>query len=413
MGAGQSMIKAWLTGLFALAITAPALAQNPPPPAPTLAERMAANRHAIAFENGRLSGPGAALLNRAMADAQFFMVGEQHGTATIAAISAALHREAAAIGYNHAAMEIGPNSGVEVERLIRSGPGRLAAQFRTPTYSFAVAFLFWAEEAALAEQFVALSRARSDAIWGLDQEFVGALPLLLPRLDALARTPAQRAALAALRARAAAEPMALAQMPAAELEPLRLAFETDAAPAAAPMVADLILSNAIYAPFTGRGGSGLEANLTRETYLKRNFLRRFEAAERAEGRPPHVFLKFGANHVMRGFSTTNVPSLGNFIAEWGLSRGFGAANIFINCVGGEQNDPRTGADSPCENELPADSPLHTMMLDAPLTLFDLRSLRSPRLVDGLDPRTRRIILAFDFYLAVRNPRAATPLAAPR
>ncbi len=406
------MIKTWMVGL-ALAFSAPAFAQTPPPPAPTLAERLAANRYAIAFEDGRLGEPGATLLSRAMTEAQFFMVGEQHGTATIAQISAALHHEAAGIGYNHAAMEIGPASGVEVERLIRSGPGRLAAQLRTPAYSFAVAFLFWAEEGALAEQFVALSPARGDAIWGLDQEFVGALPLLLPRLEALARTPAQRAALATLRTRSATEPTALGQMPTADLEPLRLAFASNADPAAAEMVADLILSNRIYAPFTGRGGSGLEANLLRETYMKRNFLRRFEAAERAEGRPPRVFLKFGANHLMRGFSTTNVPSLGNFIAEWGLSRGFGAASIFIDCVGGKQNDPRTGANSPCDSELPADSPLRTMMLDAPLTLFDLRPLRSPRLVDPLDPQTRRIILAFDFYLPVRNPRAATPLTAPQ
>ena len=50
-----------------------------------------------------------------------------------------------------------------------------------------------------------------DAIWGLDQEFVGALPLLLPRLEALARTPAQRAALATLRTRSATEPTAWAR----------------------------------------------------------------------------------------------------------------------------------------------------------------------------------------------------------
>ncbi len=406
------MIKALMTG-FVVALAAPTFAQAPPPPAPGFAERLPANRHSISFEGGRLSGPGAALLTRAMTDSQFFMIGEQHGTATIAEIAAAFHRDAAGLGYTHAAMEIGPASGVEVERLIRSGPGRLAAHLRTPAYSFAVAFLFWAEETALAEQFVAASPARRDAIWGLDQEFVGALPLLLPRLDALARTADQRAALAALSARAATEQTALGQMPAADLEPLRLAFATDADPAAATMVADLILSNRIYAPFTGRGGSGLEANLLRETYMKQNFQRRFEAAERAEGRPPRVILKFGANHVMRGFSTTNVASLGNFIAEWGLSRGFAATNIFIDCVGGEQNDPRTGANSPCESALPADSPLRTMMLDAPLTLFDLRPLRAPRLVDSLDQRTRRIVLAFDFFLPVRNPRAATPLAPPR
>ena len=311
---------------------------------------------------------------------------------------------AAALGYDRSALEIGPHSAREVERVIRSGSGRLAAAMRTPERDFSIAFLFWAEESALAEQMVGLSPARADALWGLDQEFVGSLAWLLPRLETAARTPAQRAAVADLRARAAADPMALGNLPAEALTPLGAAFPGNA------LVADLLLSNRIYAPFTGRGGSGLEANTLRETYMKRNFLSLFEAAERRSGRPPRVFLKFGANHMMRGFSTTNIPSLGNFIAEWGLSRGFGTVNIFIDCVGGAQNDPRSGANSPCDSSdmLPADSPLHDMG-EGRLALFDLRPLRARIGRAEVDPLTRRLVLAFDFYLAVRDPGPATPL----
>lgn len=338
------MLKTWIAGaLLALPVAAPA---QPPQPVP-FAERVAANRYPLAFADGRLSGPGADLLAREIGTAHFFLVGEQHATATIAEIETALQRTAAEAGYAHTALEIGPTTAMEVERLVRSGPGRLTGYLRAPGHGFTVAFLLWTEEVALAEQAVTLSPAGANAIWGLDQEFVGSLPLLLPRLEALARTPAQREAVARLQVQSAANPMLLGTMPAADLEPLQAAFPFADNPVAAASVADLVLSNRIYAPFTGRGGSGYEANVARETYMKRNFLEAFTAAElgaeAADQSPPRVFFKFGANHMMRGFSTTDVPSLGNFVAEWGLSRGLTTANVYVGCVGGQQNDPQSAA----------------------------------------------------------------------
>lgn len=401
------MFKSWIAGLALIAGAHGAQAQTPPPP--SFPELIAANRHALSFEHGALSGPGADLLRREMAGAQFFLIGEQHATATIAEVSAALHRQSVGLGYHYSALEIGPHSAVEIERIARTGPGAVTAAIQAPGRDFTVAFLFWAEEAALAEQMVRLSPARSNAIWGLDQEFVGSLRLLMPRLEALARTPAQRQAVAALRARSDAEPMALGQMPMEALAPLRAAFGTQGEGGA--LVGDLVLSNRIYAPFTGRGGSGYAGNLARETYLKQNFLRQFTAAERRDRRPPRVFLKFGANHMMRGFSTTNVPALGNFIAEWGQSRGFGTVNVLIDCVGGQQNNPQTGENGPCDSRelLPDESPLHSQMAPGGMTLFDLRPLRARLARAEIDPLTRRAILAFDFYLAIRDARPATPL----
>lgn len=61
-------------------------------------------------------------------------------------------------------------------------------------------------------------------------------------------------------------PDAAGSAPAAELEPLRLFFPSQST--AAELVADMIESNRIYAPFTGRGGAMYEANLAREAYLK-------------------------------------------------------------------------------------------------------------------------------------------------
>ena len=48
-----------------------------------------------------------------------------------------------------------------------------------------------------------------------------------------------------------------------------------------------------------------------------------------QGSTPKVFLKFGANHVFDGRSTTNVLSLGNFVREIGWARGVESFNVRI------------------------------------------------------------------------------------
>lgn len=391
---------------LALAASTMAAAQSA---SPTFEQRIAASRSAIALSKDVLTGPGADLLASEMRASDFFLLGEQHGTASIAAIAAALHRTAASAGYEYVALEVGPNSASEAERMIRSGPGRLAAYIAEPGHAMSIAFLLWREEAGLAEQMVALSPHRSGALWGLDQEFVGAFAVLLPQLEALSRTEVQRDAVAAIRAKQTADPMALASLTAEELAPLERAFPVASDPDAAALIADILLSNRIYAPFLGRGGSGFAGNTTRETYLKANFQRRFEAAEKEAGHPPRVFLKFGANHMMRGFSATDVPALGNFIAEWGLSRGLKTTNIAIGCISGQMNALQSG-NVPCEPLAPPGSPLHTGLGPEPLTLIDLRPLRA-RLGDDVDFETRRLILAFDFYLVVRDAKPSTPIAA--
>ena len=147
--------------------------------------------------------------------------------------------------------------------------------------------------------------------------------------------------------------------------------------------------------------------------LKRQFLVQFGRSEATSGRSPKVFFKFGANHAMRGHSLSDVPAFGNFLAEWGLSRGFSMLNIAVDCIGGEQSDLRTGERTPCKSyvDLPADSPLRVAASSKALTVFDLRPLREV-MPKTIDPATKRLILAFDMYIPVPSPAAATMLARP-
>ena len=356
------------------------------------------------------SGPG---WERLMADgrrAQFFMVGEQHGVRDIALFVKAAHKELARTGgYTHSALEVGPYSTDFAENLIRQGPGRLAAYIGQPGHGFTIPFLFFAEEIALTEQIVESSPDKENALWGLDQEFVGAAPIAIHYLRSRARTPAQRTAVDGFASKSAGNPFFVSAMKAADLEPLRIAFSEDAE--AVGLVDALRLSNEIYQPFTGGGGPIQPANLKRENYMKTNFARQFEATERRLGAPPKVFMKMGGYHAMRGHSGTDVPSLANFLAEWGLPRGFELVNLMVDCNGGEALNPQTGKPAPCEPYFGKDT-LFGRLATEEVTLIDLRALR-PKLgaLKDVDAKTRQTILAFDYYLTIRDGKAASPVAA--
>lgn len=85
-----------LTVLFA----ASAFGQTAPPH-PLTAELQKV-RMPVVLKDGRLTGAGAELLHKELANTQFFLIGEEHGTADIARFSTALLPEAWKNGYRHA-----------------------------------------------------------------------------------------------------------------------------------------------------------------------------------------------------------------------------------------------------------------------------------------------------------------------
>ena len=382
-------------------------------PRPSAAEAIAANRLEIAeTAPGEYSGKGWDQLIADGANAHFFMIGEQHGTADIGRFGIAVHRELAKRGYSHAGYEVGPYSMDFAEGLIRSGKGRLASYLRQPGKSLVLPFLFFQEEVDLAEQIVAASPDRQDALWGLDQEFVASGPIAAELLHRLSTTPAEHAAAAALETKIKDSPMLVGERPWEDLAFLEAAYARN--PEASRLVEALKLSNRIYAPFTGRGGTGYAGNLEREHYMKRNFAARFAAAEQRNGRPPKVFFKFGGNHGQKGFTGTNVPGLGNFLHEWGVPRGLALVNVMVDCAGGSAGNPITGKAGPCESYFGEDSVLANVAKPSKMTLVDLRPLRPQlRQLGGLDEQSRRIILSYDYYLAIKDVEPATlTVAAP-
>ena len=388
-----------------------ALATAPAPAPDPVAAIRAQSQPIERTADGAHSGSAWDALVADMAGAQFAMVGEQHGSGDIARLETSLQAALAKRGFTHSALEVGPISTPFAERLIRSGPGKLQAYIAAPGHGLTLPFLFFGEEAVMAEAMVASSPDKVQALFGLDQEFVGAGPVIVEELRAAAQTPAQRQATADFAAAAAKDFQLVGTVTDEQLAPLARAFAAN--PRGMQIVEAMRITARIYQPFIKRIGFSYDANLERETYMKTNFVRDFEAAKRRNGKAPKVFLKFGGYHAMRGMSGTNVPGLGGFLAEWGLPQGYRLANIMIDCIGGESLNPQTGKAAPCEGYFGQDSQFYKAMADGPpVQIVNLKALRPLLRRLGVDAQTREVILAFDYYIAVRDGKAATPLGSP-
>jgi hypothetical protein len=90
------------------------------------------------------------------------------------------------------------------------------------------------------------------------------------------------------------------------------------------LVSALIKTRHIYTQH--ETGHAYDANRERALLLKANFLADYTALSIRLKRPPRVLLKFGANHLYRGFDTTNLADLGNFVTEF--ADGLGSTSPF-------------------------------------------------------------------------------------
>ena len=170
----RDILTAAGAALLAGAATTAARAQNAPPaapPAPSIEERLVArareNRHALAFDGRTFSGPGWDLLIEEGRKAKFFMLGEEHGLAENAHLSASLVETLAPMGYNRVAVEISPPMAQEVGAALDRGGLDGLKRFYAQTGAY-VAFYTMAEEAMfLARARKALPRGE-DALWGFD-----------------------------------------------------------------------------------------------------------------------------------------------------------------------------------------------------------------------------------------------------
>ncbi|MGA8267847.1 MAG: hypothetical protein WB787_08785 [Candidatus Acidiferrales bacterium] len=401
----------------------------------SLTDALKSGRSAISVKDYTLVGPGADVLRAATADAQFVLLGEDHGIAQIPQFAGALCAELAPRGFHNMAIETGPILTPEIERFARDPDGLSKLADFEKRYPAGIAFYNWREEFSLLQQCEKSGAPAAMHLWGLDQELMGAPSYVLDLLVRGATTPETRAAAERLLeenrqdyavSAKSGDPSELFLMkaPQAELDQFLALLKNQSGPMAhhnISLMESLLKSRDIYQKFMS--ASGYASNRERAELMKSNFVRDYSEAERRDGVAPRVFFKFGGNHMYRGLNPLHSSELGNYVAELAEGRGQKSVHIFILGVKGKELQfagiGKPSGEAPVDLAGDPDSgfkyfkPLFDNMLADSWTLYDLRVLRDHFGKYGkVDPELERTIFGYEFVVLIPDPTPSHDLAAP-
>ena len=320
--------------------------------------------------------------------ASFFLLGELHGENEIPALLHALWPQMWRDGYRNIAAEVSPWAAHQLEFASAKGEPQIKG--------------LWSKEEA---QFVhSLSDARHPVLWGCDMEEIQ--PHFLIR-DLAAANPSNPA----LRQMAETTKAGYNRTMAPEL--LKLAQSTTG-------VKDLTINDtSLYQNLVATleievhrlNQARLSASLRRESLMKNLFLLHYQMTA-PTGPGPKVFLRFGRNHLHRGYDRRGVPTLGNFVAEFAFARHVTSFHVAAFAAGGKGFLAGESFDADERQDDPAFELLASLSR-YPATVFDLRPLRS--ILHQIPEKDRSrlhssLIYWADSYDAMICYREVTPLS---
>ena len=409
---------------FALLATILTLGFAGPAAADTAAlDKLKANRLAITLDKGTLAGPGAAPLLQASRQAQYVLLGEDHGVAEIAQFSSAYFNALAPAGFTTLVTENGPVAASALEGMLKR-PDAVAAIARfDAAYPDAIAFYTMRQEAEMLAGFALAAGPRFEQ-WGIDQEFIGTAKYLIAQMLAQPVNPAARAKLEALRqmeavayqkAAATGNPMEYLMLSASdeELASLRPLLAGPKEQTALGLLDALLDSRAIYQKSASKvPGDRDLSNRMRLALLKRTLGSRLGVREQK------LVVKVGANHAYKGFNPLNNRDVGNFLAERAEGQGLTSLHLIVLAAKGKQLRFAGAGKPPQPAPIELDGAAFKLLAGAGATdgswsLFDLRSLRPGlrKLVAG-DIDMLNLINGYDFALVIPEGSASTQLTAP-
>jgi len=376
----------------------------------------------MSLENGALAGPGAKLLLDRLPSAQFILVGEDHGFADSPEIALALAKASRPYGVVYHVLEEGPLiTEWAQDRLRQGGVDALSAALKGRPLS--LAFLSKAEDAALAEYFVANAPRGKGALWGVDQEFIVSTLVHFENLLSQAKSDKARQLVQGL-LEAEREAVADANFNAVFLstadsvrfEELRSLYKN--APNALRIIDGLEDSAKIYQSFNA--GQNFDSNTDRIALMRRQFLSKYLAQKKNS---PRALFKFGATHLGKGTTTLNTFDHGSLTEGVAAANGLEALRILILPLAGKH---LTFAPSPngLMNTVDYRSDEAALLLDsigvsypdipdsgyAVIELEPARRRLGAKGLDALTPETRFYILGYDFLITTRGARPATMIA---
>lgn len=371
----QILSGAGLATLPGAALAAAASAQPAPGGAvgPSVEQQLISlareNLYPLGYAGGAASGPGWDFLVRNGAEAEFVLLGEEHGMVETPLLARDLFLALRPAGFDTVAIEISPPIAQDLDRAARGGVKGIA-DF-SAAYPPGPAFYFWRTEA----EFIAAVRAAvpgdRPVLWGLDYEVTGDRRLI-ERLKA--KAPGSAAA-------------ALDQLDKASLTAWATWRQTHNPGVLFTFAGDPALVRAVRAAWPDRDADveivletleqtleinalypakGWESNALRAQFNRKNLVAHLDRAA-AAGRRPKVMFKMGESHMMRGMSWVSVFDVGSLVPEVAALRG---GKTFAFLVGGGRRG-RHGVLNPTDMSV----------ADAPVDMFTELGLQF--LVDGL------------------------------
>lgn len=328
------------SGLFLLARTrAYAQGVTPPPTRPQtqgtpqarLLEALQKNRLPIAMSDGAPAGRGWDWLVQQARDARFTLIGEEHGVAETAQLSAALFKALRGSGYSRMAIELSPIIAQDIEAAARRNglQGILTFFGRSDTWSP----MYLREEAQFMAEVVSAAPKNERVLWGFDREIfsdrylISRLePKVPPRAkESFARLKQASTNAAALQQQGQGPPFLFSGQDPAIVSAVRAAWPN------ADRDSDTILrtleeSLAINA--VAQTGTAWDSSERRARWMRNAFAEVLKN-DQARGSPPKVLMKAGYNHMIRGLNYVNIFDVGSIPDEVAALNGGRAFHIIV------------------------------------------------------------------------------------
>ncbi len=376
----------------------------------------------MTLDHGALTGEGAALLRAEFPEAQFILIGEDHGFADAAELALAIARETRPLGVSHHVIETGPlTRDVISDLLAEGGPEELAAVLAGRP--IAMPFVNMLEDARLADYFVDEAGETSDPLWGVDQEFIGAPLLHLETLKSLATTEAQTALVqkwleaeqAAMTSRNLGALM-LTSARAEDFAGLNAAFQGNTE--GLEIISALAESADIYRLYFE--GANYASNASRIDLIRRQFLEDYNASE---NKAPRALFKMGLYHLGNATTPVNALDLGSLTEGLAAANGLSAVRIAVLPLEGRQTATNPSAeeifpvvDQRSDEVAALLSALNISETAIPREGYAVIALSNARRqleqegLEALSAQNRFVVLGYDFLITTRGARPATPLA---
>lgn len=390
-----------------------------------LTELLKPQSYPLQLTGGNFSGPGHDFLRKEGENAQFFLIGENHGIAELPLFTSALFRDFKNLGYKYFATETGPFEADFLEKTASQADWEQQFDAFFKRFPFSIPFYNLKEECALLQAVLADANSQMPLIWGIDQEFAAAPRMIFEHLKKEAKTEESRNLAAEYfeKAQTGFQEALKTKNPGSsfmgfirpdDFVKLKAAFA--AQPKALELLTELEKSIEIYQLwFTSQG---YESNRKRAEMMKQYFWNYYKQAKQLEATPKVIF-KFGANHMFRGANALNVHDIGNFVSELASQENTGSFHLYVLGQKGTQNrfspfSPESDKKKAVEaSEYLEDIDFSVLFESATADnwlILDLRPLRQElfrKRLKGLKPKMEKLIWSYDAILVMPEVHAST------